>query len=293
MPTLTGKTQLLGVIGYPVSHSLSPVMHNAVLRHQQLDYVYTAFPIAPENLKLAIAGLGMSGVKGLNVTIPHKQTVMSCLTSVSTVAEQVGAVNTLTMGPRGWTGTNTDVEGFMAPLLTLNRDWGQVNPMILGNGGAARAVVVACYQLGCPQITVVGRTSDKRKQFQSSWNDHRIKDRLNVVPWEALPSLMPQVSLLVNTTPIGMAPHGDQSPLDATLMAQVATTAIAYDLIYTPRPTQFLRLAQQHGLQTIDGLDMLVAQGAAALKIWLNQEMPIKIMRQALIDYLEQDQATG
>lgn len=289
MQIITGKTQLFGVIGHPVSHSLSPVMHNAVLRHLQLDYAYAAFPIAPENLKMAIAGLGMSGVQGLNVTIPHKQSVMSCLSSISTVAQQVGAVNTLTMGAKGWEGTNTDVEGFMAPLLKLNRDWAQVNPVILGNGGAARAVVVACYQLGCPEIVVVGRNFDKLAQFQQSWGDRRIKERLNTLPWEALPALIPQATLLVNTTPIGMAPHPHQSPVSEALMAQVTPTVIAYDLIYTPRPTQFLKLAKRHGLKTIDGLEMLVQQGAASLKIWLKQEdIPVKIMRQALIDYFGQ-----
>ncbi|MFM1843510.1 MAG: shikimate 5-dehydrogenase [Cyanobacteriota bacterium] len=290
MQTITGKTQLFGVIGHPVSHSLSPVMHNAVLRHLDLDYAYVAFPIAPENLKMAIAGLGGSGVKGLNVTIPHKQAVMPLLTTISETAQQVGAVNTLWMEPQGWQGTNTDVEGFIAPLKALDQPWHRIRPVILGNGGAARAVVVGLAQLGCPEIAVVGRNLEKLVAFHQSWQSSTLKSRVVIHPWDNLPSFLPQTRLLVNTTPIGMAPHIDQSPLSDALIAQLPPTAIAYDLIYTPRPTQFLKMAQRHGLKTIDGLEMLVQQGAAALKIWLERDIPTEVMAQALLDHRgEQD----
>jgi len=289
MQTPTGKTQLLGVIGHPVSHSLSPVMHNAVLSHLGLDYCYVAFPIAPEALKMAIAGLGMSGVRGLNVTIPHKQAVMPLLANLTETAHQVGAVNTLWMGPQGWQGTNTDVEGFLAPLKALDQNWQRTMPVILGNGGAARAVVVGLAQLGCGEIAVVGRNLEKLSAFHQSWQGSTLKSPVVIHPWQNLPALLPHTSLLINTTPIGMAPNLDQSPVDEVLMAQVNKTAIAYDLIYTPRPTQFLKLAQRHGLQTIDGLEMLVQQGAAALKIWLGRDdIPTEIMGQALLDHLGQ-----
>jgi shikimate dehydrogenase len=292
MQTITGKTQLLGVIGHPVGHSLSPVMHNAVLSHLGSDYRYVAFPIAPEHLTMAIAGLGVSGVKGLSVTIPHKQAVMPLLTAMTETAQQVGAVNTLWRGPKGWQGTNTDVEGFMAPLKALDRHWQRTMPVILGNGGAARAVVVGLAQLGCPEIAVVGRNLEKLAAFHQSWQGSTLKSQVVIHPWANLPSLLPHTRLLVNTTPIGMAPHFDQSPVDDVLMGQVNKTAIAYDLIYTPRPTQFLKLAQGQGLKTIDGLEMLVQQGAAALKIWLERNIPAEVMRQALLDHLEKVELT-
>ncbi len=288
MQTITGKTQLLGVIGHPISHSLSPVMHNAVLSHLGLDYRYVAFPIAPENLTMAIAGLRVSGVKGLNVTIPYKQAVMPLLTAMTETAQQVGAVNTLWLGPKGWEGTNTDVEGFIAPLTALDQNWQRTRPVVLGSGGAARAVVVGLAQLGYPEIAVVGRNLEKLAAFHQSWRGSTLKSQVVIHPWENLPSLLPHTRLLINTTPIGMAPNADQYPVDEVLMGQMETTAIAYDLIYTPRPTQFLKLAQRQGLKTIDGLEMLVQQGAAALKIWLERDIPAEIMRQALLDHLGQ-----
>ncbi|AGF53249.1 shikimate 5-dehydrogenase [Synechocystis sp. PCC 6803] len=287
MPSITGKTKLLGVIGYPVGHSLSPVMHNAALQAMASDYAYVAFPIAPEDLTIAIAGLGASGVQGLSVTIPHKQVVMPLLTQITETARQVGAVNTLWRDGHGWQGTNTDVEGFLAPLLELKQDWSGRTAVILGYGGAARAVVVGLTQLGCPEIIVVGRSQEKLAQFANSWTDPKIKQALQVLPWEALSTVIPKASLLINSTPVGMAPHPKQSPLDQSLVEKLPPTAIAYDLIYTPRPTRFLQHAQERGLVTIDGAEMLVQQGAAALKIWLQQEVPVDVMRQALLHHLE------
>lgn len=286
MPPITGKTKLLGVIGYPIAHSLSPVIHNAVLRAIASDYLYAAFPIAPEDLTVAIEGLGASGVQGLSVTIPHKQAVMPLLTQITETARQVGAVNTLWRDSHGWQGTNTDVEGFLAPLLELKRDWSDVTAVVLGNGGAARAVVVALAQLGCPKIMVVGRSQEKLAQFKGSWTDQKIIQALQVLLWKELPTALPKTALLVNSTPIGMVPHPDQSPVDQFLLEKLPPTAIAYDLIYTPRPTKFLKQAQERRLVTIDGAEMLVHQGAAALKIWLNRDVPVEIMRQALLDYL-------
>jgi shikimate dehydrogenase len=288
MPPITGKTKLLGVIGYPVGHSLSPVMHNAALQAVASDYVYAAFPIAPEDLTIAIAGLGASGVQGLSVTIPHKQAVMPLLTQITETARQVGAVNTLWWDGHGWRGTNTDVEGFLAPLLELKQDWSGRTAVILGHGGAARAVVVGLNQLGCPEIIVVGRSQEKLAQFANSWTDPKIKQALQVMPWEALSTVIPKASLLINSTPVGMVPYPEQSPLDQFLVEKLPPMAIAYDLIYTPRPTRFLQQAQERGLVTIDGAEMLVQQGAAALKIWLQRDVPVDVMGQALLNHLEQ-----
>ena len=213
---------------------------------------------------------------------------MPLLTAMTETAQQVGAVNTLWLGPKGWEGTNTDVEGFIAPLTALDQNWQRTRPVVLGSGGAARAVVVGLAQLGYPEIAVVGRNLEKLAAFHQSWRGSTLKSQVVIHPWENLPSLLPHTRLLINTTPIGMAPNADQSPVDEVLMGQMETTAIAYDLIYTPRPTQFLKLAQRQGLKTIDGLEMLVQQGAAALKIWLERDIPAEIMRQALLDHLGQ-----
>jgi shikimate dehydrogenase len=282
MQLITGTTKLLGVIGDPIEHSLSPVMHNAALAHMGVDYVYLALPVKPADLDVAIAGFNAINLVGFSITIPHKQAIIPLLSEVSPVAKGVGAVNTVWRTNTGWSGTNTDIEGFIAPLQAYNRDWSQITPVILGHGGAARAVVVGCAQLGCTEIHVVGRNVQKVSQFQQSWENASLAVTLKVHLWEELPQLLPQADLLVNTTPVGMYPHFDQSPVDAAMMQGLREDAIAYDLIYTPNPTQFLRQAKQQGAITIDGLEMLVQQGAAALKIWLGQTPPVDIMRQSL-----------
>ena len=284
MQTIKGTTKLLGVIGSPISHSLSPVMHNAAIAQMELDYVYLPLPVKPQHLEVALAGFAAIGVVGFSVTIPHKQAIMPLLSEISPVAQAVGAVNTVWRTGNGWIGTNTDVEGFLAPL-DKNRDWSQTVAVILGNGGAARAVVAGCAQLGCTEVRAIGRSREKLKEFLTSWNNS-LSVNLSVHLWEELPNLISQADLLVNTTPIGMYPHVNQSPVDAAEIAKLPQGAIAYDLIYTPNPTQFLLAAAASGAITIDGLEMLVQQGAAALQIWLQQPVPVDVMRQALKQHL-------
>ncbi|MEG4808157.1 shikimate dehydrogenase [Microcoleus sp. F8-D3] len=338
---IKGTTKLLGVIGHPVEHSLSPAMHNAAISHLGVDFVYLPFPVKPGDLKAAIAGFAAIGVRGFSITIPHKQAILPLLSSVSPIARAIGAVNTVYLTDKGWCGTNTDVEGFLAPLQTpptppyqegakdsisaLERgntavescpppyqggarevqsdsppyqggarggsDWSQKVAVILGNGGAARAVVAGCAQLGCAEIHVVGRSEQNLAEFQQGWvNCPMPVHNLQVHTWENLSMLISQADLLVNTTPVGMYPQGEKSPVAAGELDRMKAGAIVYDLIYTPNPTQFLKDAQLRGAQAIDGLPMLVQQGAAALKIWLNKEsVPVDVMRQALRQHLGLD----
>jgi shikimate dehydrogenase len=286
MQLITGKTKIIGVIGDPVEHSLSPVMHNAAIADLGVDYVYVPFPIKKEDLETAIAGFEAIGVVGFNITIPHKQAIIPLLSDISRTAKMVGAVNTVWRTEKGWCGTNTDVEGFLAPLKPLAIDWQQVTPVILGNGGAARAVVVGCAELGCPQISVVGRDRAKLEQFSQSWTNTALQADLTVHEWSKLPGLVSETQLLINTTPIGMYPKIDASPVNPEIMAKLPVNAIAYDLIYTPNPTQFLAQAKERGAIAIDGLEMLVQQGASALRLWLGQLVPVDVMRRSLQQYL-------
>ncbi|NJK68565.1 MAG: shikimate dehydrogenase [Microcoleus sp. CSU_2_2] len=313
---IKGTTKILGVIGHPIAHSLSPAMHNAAISHLGVDFVYLAFPVKPEDLEVAISGFGAIGIRGFSITIPHKQAILPLLSEVSPIARSIGAVNTVYLTDKGWCGTNTDVEGFLAPLRRVSTgapplqsgenslkvpllsplggvrdlggspgaDWSQKVAVILGNGGAARAVVAGCAQLGCAQIHVIGRNEQNLAEFQQSWlNSAMPVKNLQVHTWDNLSSLISQADLLVNTTPVGMYPHGEKSPVDAAAIDRISPGAIAYDLIYNPSPTQFLTDAQRMGARTIDGLEMLVQQGAAALKIWLDREsVPVDVMRTAL-----------
>ncbi len=287
MKLITGKTKLLGIIGDPVEHSLSPVMHNAAIAELGVDYLYVPFPVKKVDLTKAIAGFEVIGVQGFNITIPHKQEIMPLLGDVTNTAKMVGAVNTVWHTRSGWKGTNTDVEGFVAPLKAMSQDWSQITAVVLGNGGAARAVVAGLGELGCCEIHLVGRDRQKLVDFYQTWqNTPKIAPVLKVHYWESLPELLSAADLLVNTTPVGMYPQIDNSPISEELMQQLKPDAIAYDLIYTPSPTKFLGFATARGLKAIDGLEMLVQQGAAALEIWLQQPVPIDIMRNSLKEQL-------
>lgn len=282
MKEITGTTKLLGIIGDPIEHSLSPLMHNAALAHLQLDYTYVPFPVAGEDLQKALDGMKAFGVVGFNATIPHKQAVMPLLSHVTPAAQEIGAVNTVWLTNDGWHGTNTDVTGFIAPLKNIDWQWHQVKPVVLGNGGASRAVVAGLFDLGCREIHLAGRNKDKLARFWQSWSGSAIANSLKIHYWENLSSLIPSADLIVNTTPIGMHPKVNASPIDAALMEKIKKDVVAYDLIYTPSPTQFLSLAKDKGAIVIDGLEMLVQQGAAGFEIWTNQTAPVEIMRNVL-----------
>jgi shikimate dehydrogenase len=294
---ITGTTKILGVIGNPIGHSLSPIIHNAAIEHLGLDYRYLAFPVAPANLATALDGFAAIGLVGCSVTIPHKQAIIPLLAEITPLAKAVGAVNTVWNTPEGWKGTNTDVAGFVSPLAAMQRDWGKTTVVILGNGGAARAVVAGCHQLGCGAIHVIGRDAAKLAQFKFSWADIQLPIASSDLPiqvtiqthiWADLPNVVGKDNLLlVNSTPIGMYPQVGNSPIEVEIMAKIGANSIAYDLIYTPRPTKFLQLAQDCGMIAIDGTEMLVQQGAVAFELWLKQSAPIDIMHQALIEHLK------
>lgn len=285
MNRITGKTKLLGVIGDPIEHSLSPVMHNAAIAQMQIDFAYVPFHIRPDDLRTAIAGFDAIDLRGFSVTIPHKQSIMPLLAEITDGAASIGAVNTVWKSDRGWCGTNTDLVGFIAPLK--ERDWKSSIAIVLGNGGAARAVVAGCDQLGFSKIHVVGRNAEKLQAFEQSWS----LDSLSVHTWDQLAEILPGADLVVNTTPIGMSPQSEQSPLTEEQADLIKSGTIAYDLIYVPNPTKFLQQAQQRGIEAIDGLEMLVQQGAAALEIWTGQPVPDAVMRRSLRAHLGFDQA--
>ncbi len=299
MPQITGTTKLLGVIGSPIAHSLSPVIHNAAIAHLNLDCVYVPFPVTASNLASALKGFAAIDVIGCSVTIPHKQAIRELLTdtNITPLAQAVGAVNTIWNTPTGWQGTNTDVDGFISPLAAISRDWGQTTAVILGNGGAARAVVAGCHQLGCGKIQVVGRDAAKLAKFKQSWqNIHlAINGKNSPLPvniethlWDEIPTLITQQNLLlINSTPIGMHPQIQASPISAETMQKLSSQAIVYDLIYTPKPTKLLQLATANHAIAIDGVEMLVQQGAVAFELWFHQPAPVDIMRQALLKHLK------
>ena len=315
MPTaINGATALVGVLGNPVRHSLSPAMHNAALAELGLNWVYLALPAPAERLDLVLDGLEAIGCRGLNVTIPHKQAVVSLAAELSPLARRLGAVNTLV--PRaegGWLGTNTDVEGFLAPLRSGSfGPWTGKRALVLGCGGSALAVVAGLVELGLGTVQVAGRQPAALEAFLATCAGWSEATRLEGLGWCGPPGSGPQgpgaplmsapgpgasslaealagADLVVNTTPVGMASATDPAaaqrcPLGALELAALQPHTLVYDLIYTPRPSQLLCQAAARRCPSLDGLEMLVQQGAAALRHWSGRaEIPVDAMRQAAL----------
>nr|WP_254896426.1 shikimate dehydrogenase [Synechococcus sp. HK05] len=294
-PSIRGTTALVGVLGDPVHHSLSPVMQNAALQALGLDWVFLALPAPAGELAAVVRGLEAMGCRGLNVTIPHKQAVAALCRELSPLAERLGAVNALVPLPGGgWHGTNTDVEGFCAPLRREGTDWSGKRAVVLGCGGSARAVVAGLVELGFGSIQLAGRRPEALNAFL---NDCRAwAPQLQALSWSSesgsLTGALAEADLVVNTTPVGMASASNPAaaeacPLNASELSALQSGASVYDIIYTPRPTQLLQRAANRGCRSLDGLEMLVEQGAAALRLWSGlPEVPVAVMRQALLEHL-------
>jgi shikimate dehydrogenase len=259
-------------------------MHNAALQALQLNWSYLALPCASENLHGVLQGLRAVNCRGLNVTIPHKQVVAELCQELSPLAKRLGAVNTLIpLDSGGWHGTNTDVEGFLTPLGEAS-SWHNCHGVIIGCGGSARAIAAGLQQLGLASITVIGRRPEALDEFLRDLhqNDSPLTPCLHSSP--VLASRIEQADLVVNTTPVGMAQHGDAQavPLGEAIWSRLSGSAVLYDLVYTPRPTAWLSWGQARGHRCIDGLEMLVQQGAASLRLWSDRtDVPVETMRLA------------
>ena len=281
---INGGTSLVGLLGNPVRHSLSPVMHNAALESMGLNWRYLALPCESDSLDSVLHALRAVGCQGLNVTIPHKQAIAELCEELSPLAQRLGAVNTLIPGASGgWYGTNTDVEGFLAPL-GANDAWAGRHAVVIGCGGSARAVVAGLQSLNLSTITVVGRRSAALQTFISDLQQDNAPLTACLDNEPHLKQVVAQAALVVNTTPVGMAQHGDPKamPLGADIWCRLSSEAVLYDLIYTPRPTSWLAAGQQRGHRCIDGLEMLVQQGAASLRLWSgHDDVPVAAMRSA------------
>ena len=292
---IRGTTALVGVLGEPVHHSLSPVMQNAALQTMGLDWAFLALPAPAAELAAVVRGLEAMNCRGLNVTIPHKQAVAKLCRELSPLAQRLGAVNTLVpIAGGGWHGTNTDVEGFCAPLRRGASNWSGKRAVVLGCGGSARAVVAGLVELGFNDIQLAGRRPEALAAFLADCQPWA--PQLQALPWSsdglALADALHQASLVVNTTPVGMAsasnPQAAEAcPLSDRHLAALQPSCWVYYIIYTPRPTQLLQRATSRGCRSLDGLDMLVEQGAAALRLWSGRnDVPVEVMRQALLEQL-------
>ena len=266
-PMLTGHTRIVGIIGDPIEHSRSPQMHNAAFAKAGLDYVYIAFHVQPDDLAHAIAGFKALNVIGINVTLPHKQAVITYLTSISREAELIGAVNTLTFAEDGIHGDNTDAPGV---LRALEEDDNMSVPVgedvvVLGAGGSARAVVVALALAGVASITIANRTVQRAISLAEEMQQKTGIPMHGMGLADArLPAAVRQGMLLINTTTASMDPK--QPLLISADWLQPNT--IVYDIVYTPPVTPLMEAAAELGCRTLGGIGMLVHQGAIAFEKW-------------------------
>lgn len=281
---IKGTTKNLGVMGWPIAHSLSPVLQNAAIEEAGLDYVYISLPVPPEKLKEAVAGLRAMQFTGWNVTIPHKQAIMAELDAVDEDARIIGAVNTVVNRDGHLTGYNTDCIGFMQPLAQQGFLPKGKEATILGAGGAARAVIWGLLRAKVKRSTLGVRNPAKAARLAEEFAAY---GEIQVLHWEdsAFAEHLAVTDLLVNTTPLGMYPHVEgMPPVDWTKLKK---DALVYDIIYTPERTRFLSEAQAHGHAIINGEGMLAGQGAAAFTLWTGVAPDLALMKRALREELD------
>jgi len=286
MTKINGQTRIVGVIGDPVQHSRSPQMHNAAIVERKLDYVYVPFHVRSGELREAIEGFKALNVLGVNVTIPHKQTVMSILDDVSHEATLIGAANTLIFCDGRVSGDNTDAQGFLRAMTEEGIDIPVGgSAVVLGAGGAARAVIVSLEPSHLALITIANRTEWKAIQFE--------KDLATISETEIsavdlasnqLNLAIRSADLLVNTTSVCMQ-ETDQLLIDPDFLNP---GTVVYEIVYTPPETPLLRVAREKGCQTIGGIGMLVHQGAIAFEKWIGIVPNVETMRIALKQALYQ-----
>lgn len=266
-----------GLIGDPVDHSLSPAMHNAAFAALGIDARYELWPTAAADLAARIASLRDGGVLGANVTVPHKGAVMPLVDDVSETARRIGAVNTVVPRDGRLVGDNTDAHGFGHSLREVVGGAMPSSALVVGAGGAARAVLVALQDAGIGDIRLVNRTLEKAQVLAGSLTEPG-RPAIVARSWSDLEDIASSSNLVVNATSIGW--HGDELPFGAAVIDVMSRDATVMDLTY--RPTALLRLAAARGLRATDGLPMLIEQGARAFALWTGQAAPVEAMTAAV-----------
>lgn len=278
--TIDTQTQLCGVLGNPVAHSLSPAIHNAAFQHLGLNYVYLAFPV--EQVKEAIVGIrALGNLRGFSVTIPHKVSAMAFLDEIDTTARHIGAINTIVKTTSTLTGYNTDASGALQALRQAKTALDGQRVLILGSGGAARAIAfgLALHEpIG--GMTILGIVDEERETLAA---DLRKSARISIdeAPFneETLGTAIEQSHVLIHCTPLGMHPAVDQTCVPKDYLKAHLTVM---DIVYNPRETRLLREAREMGCATIPGLEMFLNQAVAQFELWTGRAAPTAVMREIL-----------
>lgn len=264
--TITASTKLCAIIGNPIGHSLSPLVHNAAFEHLGLDYVFVAFRV--ERLQEAVKGIAALGLQGVSVTIPHKVEVIDYLDEVEPVARRIGAVNTIVNRDGKLIGYNTDWSGAMRALKEKIELEGKT-AVVLGAGGAARAIAYGLSEMGADPV-ILNRTVSRAEALASG-----LKCRFGGI--ELIEKL--SFDLVINATSVGMAPHADRTPLKKEALKH----ALVFDTVYNPLRTRLIREAEENGCVTISGLEMFVNQAAMQFELWTGLKPPLELMRETAL----------
>lgn len=282
------QTNYVGIIGWPVAHSVSPAMHNAAFHALGMDWRYELLPTPPDAVEQRVSELRAPELAGANVTIPHKQAVIPYLDQVVDAASVVGAVNTIVATQEKLVGYNTDVAGIRWAFEQNGVAPAGWHTVVLGAGGAARAAVYALHTLGVASISVFNRTPERAESLIEELRPHLIDTKLEAAPLTdvgRLEEALGQAGLLINATSVGMYPVVDASPLPAGV--DLPAHLVVFDMVYNPQATRLLRQAKHAGARIVSGLDMLIGQGVEAFRLWTGRTPPVDVMQRAALASLE------
>ncbi len=279
---IDSNTLLFGVIGNPIRHSKSPIMMNRAFRETGINGVYTAFHVTSDRIRDFAAGVRAMGIRGVNVTIPHKLDIMSVLDEIDASAQAIGAVNTIVNDAGRLIGYNTDGIGYVRSLKEeAERELAGKRIVVLGAGGAARGIIYALANENPARITIANRSVDRAKELADSLQN---KVDIEAISNEELQTACQQADIVINTTSVGMFPQTEETPIDASWLKP---GAVASDLIYNPLKTKFLQQAEQRGCRIHGGLGMFIYQGAYAFEYWTGQPAPAAAMRETVLASLQ------
>ncbi|MFX1375395.1 MAG: shikimate dehydrogenase [Promethearchaeota archaeon] len=280
---ITSHTNILCVIGHPIEHSMSPVMWNPALQELGLDYIYVAFDVHPENLEKAINGIRSLGIKGVNVTLPHKKAIIKYVDEVDSLALKIGAINTIKNEEGILKAKNTDAGGAKKSLLDKGFEISGKNVLILGSGGVSRAIAyILAEEANKIVLTdlIEERATSVAKEIKNNMKvdiEGKLSNRDNIEKYIKI------VDILINATPIGMYPKVNETPIPKDLLQD---DVFVFDVVYNPLETRLMKEATEIGCETLGGLDMLINQGILAFEWWLNQKPNKDTMKNKIIEYL-------
>lgn len=287
---ISGNTQVYGVIGDPISHTLSPVIHNAAFGASKLDCVFLAFKVKPEDVGKAIEGMRALGIQGLNVTMPHKAAVISFLDEIDSTARVLNAVNTIHSKNGRLFGFNTDGLGALEALRKNGVELKNKKVMLLGAGGAARAIAFTLVQ-ECGNLVILNRSPKSAEELASllktTLERKVFADQLSP---KVIKANLLDTDVLINATSIGMKPHDNQTPVSAEWLNPNLTVM---DIVYNPVKTRLAKDADAAGAKVVNGVEMLIYQGAASFELWTGRKAPVDVMRKAAISHLQKVQKSG